>query len=233
MEKLTVMRSVYRSIFRRSSRFAIPVAQQQSRTIFTTSSPSSSLDRFTSDSRSPLTMSLGPVRYFSQDITHVPTIKDRQILDAFNDLMAANWNHIPPAVLHDVLAAVNKTTDDKDGQEVLKNVLRAAEACEEFGGILKSLKMELDDSIGVTGEDSKPLSDELAHALEAVFARYMVYLALFKPEETYLRKKVENELGSAMIHLKMRCGGLHSSWGGISVLGTSGLSGSYVEKRAK
>jgi polyribonucleotide nucleotidyltransferase len=177
-------------------------------------------------------MSLGPVRHFSEDITHTPAIKDPEILQAFNSLMAASWSDLPNAVVYDAVNAVSKDTDDKDGQEVLKNVFRAAEASEEFGGILKSLKMELNDSTGMTGEDTKPLSEELASALDAVLARYMTYLALFKPEETYLKKKVESELGAMMIYLKMRCGGLDSHWGEISVLGTSGLSGSYVEKRA-
>jgi len=31
-------------------------------------------------------------------------------------------------------------------------VFRAAEAVEEFGGILTSIKMEIDDSIGMSGE---------------------------------------------------------------------------------
>lgn len=44
----------------------------------------------------------------------------------------------------------------------------------------------------------------LSRAIGIVFERYMNYIAAFGPEESYLRKKVENELGSKMIFLKMR-----------------------------
>ncbi|KAG6585649.1 Succinate dehydrogenase subunit 5, mitochondrial, partial [Cucurbita argyrosperma subsp. sororia] len=84
----------------------------------------------------------------------------------------------------------------------------------------------------IVENDVKPLSDELKNALETVHDRYTAYLDAFGPEENYLKKKVETELGTKMIHLKMRCSGLGSEWGKVSVLGTSGLSGSYVEQRA-
>jgi Domain of unknown function (DUF4370) len=44
----------------------------------------------------------------------------------------------------------------------------------------------------------------------------MTYLDSFGPEETYLRKKVETELGTKMIHLKMRCTGIGSEWGKVN-----------------
>jgi hypothetical protein len=43
----------------------------------------------------------------------------------------------------------------------------------------------------------------------------MTYLESFGPEENYLRKKVETELGTKMIHLKMRCSGIGSEWGKV------------------
>nr|DAD43925.1 TPA_asm: hypothetical protein HUJ06_002155 [Nelumbo nucifera] len=151
---------------------------------------------------------------------------------SFKDLMAANWDELPDAVIHDAKRALSKNTDDKAGQEALKNVFRAAEAVEHFGGVLVTLRMEIDDSIGLSGENVKPLPEDLANALHASYKRYMTYLDAFGPDEVYLRKKVEMELGTKMIHLKMRCSGLGSEWGKVSVLGTSGLSGSYVEQRA-
>ncbi|MBA0567607.1 hypothetical protein Gotri_026944 [Gossypium trilobum] len=172
------------------------------------------------------------MRYFSEDAAHLPDINDTEILNVFKDLMAASWDELPYSVVQDAKKALSKNTDDKAGQEALRNVFRAAEAVEEFGGILITMKMELDDSIGVSGENVKPLSSEFAAALKTVFQRYATYLDAFGPNETYLRKKVENELGSKMIYLKMRCSGLGSEWGKITVLGTSGLSGSYVEQRA-
>lgn len=92
------------------------------------------------------------MRNFSEDLSHMPEMKDPDVLNAFKDLMAADWAQLPSAVVRDAKKAVSKTTDDKEGQESLKNVFRAAEAVEEFGGILTSIKMEIDDSIGMSGE---------------------------------------------------------------------------------
>ena len=92
------------------------------------------------------------MRSFSEDVSHMPEIKDSGVLKAFKELMAADWAALPSAVVNDAKNAVSKNTDDKGGQEALMNVFRAAEAVEEFGGILTSLKMEIDDSIGMSGE---------------------------------------------------------------------------------
>lgn len=55
----------------------------------------------------------------------------------------------------------------------------------------------------------------MANALNTLFQRYNTYLNAFGPEEGYLKKKVETELGSRMIFLKMRCSGLNSDWGKV------------------
>ncbi|CAH2035881.1 unnamed protein product [Thlaspi arvense] len=177
-------------------------------------------------------MDIGQVRNFSEDVSHMPEIKDSDIVNAFKNLMAADWAELPSSAVHDAKTAISKNTDDKSGQEALTNVFRAAEAVEEFGGILTSLKMEIDDSIGMSGENVKTLPEDITDALRAAYQRYAEYLDAFGPEEVYLKKKVEMELGTKMIHLKMRCSGLGSEWGKVTVLGTSGLSGSYVEQRA-
>ncbi|WZZ63789.1 hypothetical protein YC2023_075159 [Brassica napus] len=186
----------------------------------------------TADCRYPRAMDIGQVRSFSEDVSHMPEIKDSGVLKAFKELMAADWAALPSAVVNDAKNAVSKNTDDKGGQEALMNVFRAAEAVEEFGGILTSLKMEIDDSIGMSGENVKSLPEDITKALHLAYHRYTTYLDAFGPEEVYLKKKVEMELGTKMIHLKMRCSGLGSEWGKVTVLGTSGLSGSYVEQRA-
>jgi len=165
-------------------------------------------------------------------VTLLPDIKDLDVLIVFKDLMAISWDEIPDTVINDAKKALSKNTDDKAGQEVLTNVFRAAEAAEEFGGMLVSLRMAIDDSMGLSGEDVKPLPEEFVNALRTAYQRYTAYLDSFGPDEEYLRKKVETELGTKMIHLKMRCAGIGSEWGKITVLGTSGLSGSYVEQRA-
>lgn len=100
----------------------------------------------------PRAMGMGQVRRFSEDVSHMPEMEDSDVLNAFKDLMAADWAELPSAVVKDAKTAISKNTDDKAGQEALKNVFRAAEAVEEFGGILTSIKMEIDDSIGMSGE---------------------------------------------------------------------------------
>ncbi|KAF5746992.1 Succinate dehydrogenase 5 [Tripterygium wilfordii] len=244
MGKMVMLRSIYRAAsFRSSSRLAA-IAEQQlrhhhhyaaSRCLLHGSSSASITappSRILSDGRSTLTMSVGSIRSFSEDVAHMPVIKDPEIQNVFKDLMAASWDELPNVVVHDATNALSKNTDDKTGQEVLTNVFRAAEAVEEFNGILTSLKMELDDAVGASGENVKPLPEEYSTALHTVFQRYTAYLDAFGHDEVYLRKKVENELGAKMIYLKMRCSGLGAEWGKITVLGTSGLSGSYVEQRA-
>lgn len=52
-------------------------------------------------------------------------------------------------------------------------------------------------------------------ALRTVFDRYTTYLGAFGSDEVYLQKKVETELGSKMIYLKMRCSGIGSEWGKV------------------
>lgn len=171
-------------------------------------------------------------RSFSTTTSQLPHITDPDIESAFKDLMAMSWDELPDSVVNNTKKALSKATEDKAGQEALANVFRAAVASVEFGGVLVSLRMALDDLSGITGENIGRLPDYLEDAMKAAYKRYMTYLESFGPDETYLKKKVENELGTKMIHLKMRCSGIGSEWGKVTLLGTSGISGSYVEQRA-
>ncbi|XP_061343628.1 succinate dehydrogenase subunit 5, mitochondrial isoform X2 [Gastrolobium bilobum] len=244
MEKMVGLRPLFRSVSSRSYGFAAAASTNRHhhhnihrtvRTLFNL--PSSQLSRnpnplpSSSECRSPHSIGLG-MRFYSEDVTHMPDIKDTELQNAFKDLMAETWNELPDSLIYDVKEALSKNTDDKSGKEVVANVFRAAEAVEEFGGIITTLKLDIDDSIGASGEDVKPLPDNMKNALHTIFDRYTTYLNSFGPDERYLRKKVETELGAKMIHLKMRCSGLGSEWGKVTVLGTSGLAGSYVEQRA-
>ncbi|CAJ1972672.1 unnamed protein product [Sphenostylis stenocarpa] len=235
MEKMMRLRSLFRSLNGRSyhvfsaTNHILRSTSLLSPAPIPLSSPSSSA---CTECRSPFSMGLGSMRFYSEDVTHMPNIKDPELYNVFKDLLAVNWRELPDSVVYDVKKALSQNTDDKAGKEVVENVFRAAEAVEEFGGILVSLKLEIDDSIGVSGEDVKPLPNHIRNALSIIFDRYSTYLNSFGPDENYLRKKVEIELGASMIHLKMRCSGLGAEWGKVTVLGTSGLAGSYVEQRA-
>ncbi|GER53127.1 succinate dehydrogenase 5 [Striga asiatica] len=125
-----------------------------------------------------------------EDLSHMPVTKDLEIERAFKDLMATNWDELPSEIVHGVKNALSKNAEDKAAQDVLKNVFRAAEA------------------------NVKTLSEEYSKALQTIFDS-IVYLAAFGPEESYLKKKVETELGTKMICLKMWCGGLEAKWGKI------------------
>ncbi|XP_047068130.1 succinate dehydrogenase subunit 5, mitochondrial-like [Lolium rigidum] len=171
-------------------------------------------------------------RLLSSNEKHLPALSDPDIESALKDLMAASWNQLPHSLVEEAKKAVSKATDDVAGQEALRNVFCAAEACEEFSGVLVTLRMALDDLCGLTGENVGPLPGYVEDAVKSTYGRYMKYLESFGPDEHYLRKKVETELGTKMIHLKMRCSGIGSEWGKVTLIGTSGISGSYVELRA-
>lgn len=64
-------------------------------------------------------------------------------------------------------------------------------------------------------QNVKTLPEDITKALRLAYQRYTTYLDAFGPEEVYLKKKVETELGTKMIHLKMRCSGLGSEWGKV------------------
>ena len=104
------------------------------------------------DCMSPFAIGIGSKRLYSEDVTHMPTIKDPELHNVFKDFLAGNWDHLPDALIHDAKAALSKSTDDTTGKEIVANVFRAAEAVEEFSGILVNLKMEIDDSVGISGE---------------------------------------------------------------------------------
>ncbi|MED6107089.1 membrane anchor in succinate dehydrogenase complex [Stylosanthes scabra] len=236
MQKMASLRSLFRSLSSRSRSFSASINQHHrnsfARRTFFNLSPSRNPNRISQEFGAPLSMGLGSLRFYSEDVSHTPNIKDPQLQNLLKDLLAVNWSDLPDSVIKNAKAALSKDTDDKAGKDIVSNVFRAAEAVEEFGGMLTTLKMELDDSVGMSGEDVKPLPDHMRKALITIFDRYSTYLNSFGPEESFLRKKVEAELGTKMIHLKMRCSGLGSEWGKVTVLGTSGLAGSYVEQRA-
>ena len=102
--------------------------------------------------RSPFSNGIGSMRFYSEEVTHMPDIKDPELYSVFKDLLAENWSDLSDAVVSDAKHALSKSTEDKAGKEVVTNVFRAAQAVEEFGGILNTLKMEIDDSIGMSGE---------------------------------------------------------------------------------
>eukprot|EP00249_Psilotum_nudum_P032145 c47328_g1_i1 orf=128-859(+) len=168
-------------------------------------------------------------KWLSSDVSAMPDISDPDVKKAFNILLAVSWSEISRETEDLVEAALSKTSDNIAGQEALANAWRAAEAVEKFSGTLIALRMELDETSGFAGENVKELPDVLQDALNAALSRYKKYHAAFGDDELYLKKKVEAELGTLLIHIKQRCSGLGPEWGNIGLLGTSGLSGSYIE----
>ncbi|KAG0576804.1 hypothetical protein M758_2G036100 [Ceratodon purpureus] len=173
------------------------------------------------------------VRYMSSDLSALPDIKDGGILKALHALLGANWTKVEPSVRDAVEASLKISSDDVVGKEALTDAWRAAEAVEKFGGnMLQELLLEITDLSGGTGEDVKPIPDSTYNAVEAAYKKYIAYLDSFEEDEAYLKKKVENELGGLFLQIKQRLAGMDPKWSKITLLGTSGLSGSYIERRA-
>jgi len=103
---------------------------------------------------------------------------------------------------------------------------------EQFSGVLESLRMELDEMTVQTCENVRPLPEEVQGALRAASKRYSNYLDAFGPDETYVKKNVETEVGRHTIYIKMRVSGLDAERGKVTLIGTSGLSGLYIEQRS-
>jgi hypothetical protein len=75
----------------------------------------------------------------------------------------------------------------------------------------------------------KPIPGSTYNAIEAAYKKYIPYLNAFE-DETYI-KKVENELGGLFLQIKRRPAGMDPKWSKITLLGTSGQSGSYIERQ--
>lgn len=126
------------------------------------------------------------------------------------------------------------SSSDEAAKRALKSAKVAAEAVETFLEKLESLRMNLDELSGgkFGGEVVQDIPEDLKQALTTALARYSTYLDSFGADEEWLRKKVQEEVGGALLPVKQRCSGLEPEWNKISLLGTSGLSGSYIERRA-
>jgi len=149
----------------------------------------------------------------------LPAISDPEIETALKDLMAASWDELPHSLVEEAKKAVSKATDDVAGQEALKNVFRAAEACKEFGGVLVTLRVALDRYCGLTGLVSGPMPGFVKDAVRFTSDRYMTYLKSFRPDEIYLLRKVETELRKKVIHLRMRCSFIRREWLALTLYG--------------
>lgn len=172
------------------------------------------------------------VRYMSSDLSALPDIKDGGILKAVHALLGTSWTKIEPSVRDAVEASLKSNSDDVVGKDALTDAWRAAEAVEKFGGnTLQELLLEITDLSGGSGEDVKPIPDATYNAVEAAYKKYIAYLDSFEEDEAYIKKKVENELGGLFLQIKQRLSGLEPKWSKITLLGTSGLSGSYIERR--
>lgn len=57
------------------------------------------------------------MRKFSEDVSHMPEIKDSDVLNGYKALMPADWEALRSAVVHDVKNTISRNTEDKVGQE--------------------------------------------------------------------------------------------------------------------
>jgi hypothetical protein len=195
--------------------------------------PSSSLGRPVSNlspALSGFTQQLRPMTTF---LAALPDIKDTRIWNTLNALLGGSWLNIDPEVAAAVESVLASKSEDNVGKEALATAWRSAKAVETFGGGLSELLMEVSDISGSTGEDVNPLPESTQKAVEAALGKYVQYLDSFDEEsEAYLKKKVENDLGSLLVQIKQRFSSTDPKWSKITLLGTTGISGSYVELRS-
>lgn len=172
------------------------------------------------------------VRHMTSDLSALPDIKDGGILKSLHALLGTTWTKVEPSVGEAVERSLKSSSDDVAGKEALTDAWRAAQAVEKFGGnMLQELLLEISDLSGGTGEDVRPIPDSTFNAVEAAYKKYIAYLDSFEDDEAYIKKKVEHELGGLFLQIKQRLAGLDPKWSKITLLGTSGLSGSYIERR--
>ncbi|KAL5573893.1 hypothetical protein UlMin_023490 [Ulmus minor] len=149
MEKMLALRSLYRSLCSRSYQITT-VNHQMLRyysgdpTLSSTSYyylPFTLCNSATTKCKSPLSKGLGQTIFFNEDASHLPIITDPELHRASKDLLAASWNELPDVVISDA------------GKEVVANVFHSAEVFVEFGDMVMNLMMELDDIVGMSGEN--------------------------------------------------------------------------------
>jgi hypothetical protein len=67
-------------------------------------------------------------------------------------------------------------------------------------------------------QDVNPLPESTQKAVEAALGKYVQYLDSFDEEsEAYLKKKVENDLGSLLVQIKQRFSSTDSKWSKVSI----------------
>ncbi|CAM6008092.1 unnamed protein product [Sphagnum balticum] len=195
--------------------------------------PSSSLGRSRSNLSPALSGFTQQLRPMTTYLAALPDIKDTRIWNTLNALLGGSWLNIDPEVAAAVESVLASKSEDNVGKEALATAWRSAKAVETFGGGLSELLMEVSDISGSTGEDVNPLPESTQKAVEAALGKYVQYLDSFDEEsEAYLKKKVENDLGSLLVQIKQRFSSTDSKWSKITLLGTTGISGSYVERRS-
>lgn len=164
-------------------------------------------------------------------VSDLPPVQDATIAKALSGLLGHGWLKIEPQVRSAVESAISGGGDNSAGKETLIDTWAAAQAVESFGGLLIDMLLEISDLCGDSGENVGTIPASTYEAVEAAHRKYMAYLSAFGGDEVFLRKKVELELGGVLLQIKQRLTGMDPKWSEISVLGTSGLASSYIEKR--
>ncbi|CAI7871278.1 unnamed protein product [Closterium sp. NIES-54] len=169
----------------------------------------------------------------TEDLVKLPRVSDPSALSTLKEALATGWVPCDSSVIAKIDKTI-KSTDDAVAREALSALKAAAEAVEVFGEKLELLRLELDELSGgkFGGEAVGKIPEDIKAALASALRRYSAYLEAFGAEEGWLQRKVKEELGGVLITVKQRCSGLEEEWNQISLLGTSGLSGSYIEQRA-
>eukprot|EP00899_Mesostigma_viride_P001857 jgi/Mesvir1/11672/Mv00066-RA.1 len=159
----------------------------------------------------------------------------KKLSKAVDALFSCDWTNLDPEVDSEVKAILDDRNAAAQCPELyhdLRDAYSVATSVEMFSERVAALRHMLDHENGDTGDNVHDLQEDLAQSLQVVLSRYNGYLSSFAPEEARLQKKVETDLGWQMLQLRQRVNGLDANgWGKLSVLGTCGISGSYIERR--
>lgn len=111
-------------------------------------------------------------------VSNLPPVKDTRIAKALSGLMGHGWLKLEPQVKSAVENAISGGSDDPEGKETLVDAWRAAEAVENFGGLLIEMLMEINDLCGATGEVN--LTANIALISPSLYTHFRVCFLLSK-----------------------------------------------------
>ena len=97
----------------------------------------------------------------------------------------------------------------------LAAAFKSAAAVDEFSDIVRTVRLDVDQAVGISGSDTKPIDEDTLEALKVIVKKYNQYITSFDDSEKEIKKKVETDLGWQLLQLKQRVGYIGQDWGQV------------------